>query len=82
MKRAPSETSEKRNRSAEAAVRGRVMRAFELSPEADAAVGALAAHYHASGRVPNCTRTQAVEIALRLAAKRIRKKARSGLDTD
>jgi hypothetical protein len=71
----------KRNRSEEAKKRGRVMRAFELSVEASTAIEAIAEHLSASGRVPGCTLTQAVDLTLRDSAKKIRKKNANGLDT-
>lgn len=69
-----------RNRAKEAREKGRVLRAFELTAEADAIVGEIVAYLHATGHATGCTRLQAVEWALRETAKKIRKKSQPGLD--
>jgi hypothetical protein len=71
-----------RNRSAEARERGRVMRSFELSAEADQAIEDVRRYYRITGEIPGCTRVQALERVLRDAGKKIRKKRASGLDPD
>lgn len=68
----PTKTKGKpRNRSAEAKAAGRVLRAFELTPEADQAIDAAAAHLKiAQG---TATRVQGLEWLIRQGAKKIPK---------
>ena len=73
-----------RNRATEARAKGRVLRAFELSTEADGlidvAARGLAGRQQAGSR--GVTRVEALEWLIRQGVKRFQKKSDTGLDTD
>ncbi len=69
-----------RNRSAEAKTQGRILRAFELSAEADKLIDRAASHL--AGGQGKATRVQGLEWLIRQGAKKIPKTPCTGLDTD